>query len=394
VEPIATTIEEGVAAMLVLEDFPFFTPVLRKRMIGALGVTLGLLVVLISIVTAVVRRSIAQPLRTLTRQVEAIDQGHFPQRLPITRKDEIGRLAQAFDHMCGRLEVAYRTVKEENEAKLSLERDLRQSEQLATVGKLASRLAHEIGTPLNVIQGRAEQLLQRANLPEKDRSFLEVIVSQIDRISGFITQLLAPARQPAPHFRMVHLSEVVRRVWEAISDHGTAADVEIALDLAEGLPPILGDPEQLQQVFFNLSVNALQAVGATGRITLRTRTQLAGPLNSPGQIEVEVTDTGPGIPAHHLPHIFEPFFTTKGLSGGTGLGLTISREIIRSHHGEIAVESRLGHGTRLIVSLPLASEVATPPAGRAEALAPPALGERTTRHEAYHTAETGAYLGS
>jgi nitrogen-specific signal transduction histidine kinase len=177
--------------------------------------------------------------------------------------------------MCGRLEVAYRTVKEENETKLGLERDLRHSEQLATVGKLASRLAHEIGTPLNVIQGRAEQLLQRANLPEKDRAFLEVIVSQIDRISGFITQLLAPARQPAPHFRMVHLSEVVRRVWEAISDHGTAADVEIALDLVEGLPPIMGDPEQLQQVVFNLSVNALQAVGATGRITLRTRAQPA-----------------------------------------------------------------------------------------------------------------------
>jgi signal transduction histidine kinase len=285
-------------------------------------------------------------------------------------------------------------VKEENEAKLSLERDLRQSEQLATVGKLASRLAHEIGTPLNVIQGRAEQLLQRANLPEKDRSFLEVIVSQIDRISGFITQLLAPARQPAPHFRRVHLSDVVRRVWEAISDHGTAADVEIALDLAEGLPPIMGDPEQLQQVFFNLSVNALQAVGATGRITLRTRVRPAGPLSSAGHIEIAVTDSGPGIPAHHLPHIFEPFFSTKELTGGTGLGLTISREIIRSHHGEIAAESRLGHGTRFIVSLPFASEGATQPAGKAEVLEPPALGERTKRHEEYNPPKTGTYLGS
>lgn len=289
--------------------------------------------------------------------------------------------------MCDRLEAAYRTVEAENEAKLRLERDLRQSEQLATLGKLASRLVHEIGTPLNVIQGRAEQLLRREHLPEKDRTFLEVIVSQIDRISGFITQLLAPARQSTPHLRVVHLSDVVRRVWEAVSDRGVAANVEIALDLSEGLPPIMGDPEQLQQVLLNLSVNALQAVDATGQVTLRTRFQPAGHL------EVEIADTGPGIPAHHLPHIFEPFFTTKGSTGGTGLGLTISREIVRSHHGEIHVESRLGHGTRFIVSLPLASEVTTQPAGSADASKPPALRERTERHGEHTSPETGAYLG-
>jgi signal transduction histidine kinase len=392
VEPLVTTAQEGIAAMLVLEDFPYFTPVLRQRMIRALGVTLGLFVVLASIVAAVVRRSIARPLRTLTRQVEAIGQGHFPQRLPTTRKDEIGRLAHEFDHMCGRLEAANRTAVAENEAKLRLERDLRQSEQLATVGKLASRLAHEIGTPLNVIQGRAEQLLRRESLPEKDRTFLEVIVSQIDRISGFITQLLAPARQPEPRLRVVYLSDVVRRVWEAVSDRGKAANVEIALDLAEGLPPIIGDPDQLQQVFFNLSVNALQAVGAAGRVALRTRFQPSGSLSPAGHVDVEVSDTGSGIPEHYLPHIFAPFFTTKALSGGTGLGLTISREIVRSHHGEIRVESRPGIGTRFIVSLPLASAGSTQLAGCPDAL--PALEERTNRHGKFTMPETGAYLGS
>jgi signal transduction histidine kinase len=306
----------------------------------------------------VVRRSIAQPLRTLTRQVEAIGQGRFPQQLPTTRNDEIGRLAQEFDRMCLRLEAAYRTLEAENEAKLRLERDLRQSEQLATLGKLASRLAHEIGTPLNIIQGRAEQLLRRQHLTERDRAFLEVIVSQIDRISGFITQLLAPARRSEPHLRMVHLPDIVRRVWEAVSDRGAAANVEVALELSEGLPPVMGDAQQLQQVLLNLSVNALQAVGPAGRVALRTRLQSGGQLGPDGHIEVEVADTGPGIPADDLPHIFEPFFTTKGSTGGTGLGLTISREIVRSHHGEIRVESTPGQGTRFIVSLPLAREVA------------------------------------
>ena len=212
VEPMVMRAGDGIAAMLVLEDFPFFTRVLRERIVVALGATLGLLVVLASIVAVVVRRSIAQPLRTLTRQVEAIGQGHFTQRLPTSRSDEIGRLAHEFDRMCLRLEAAYCTLATENEDKLRLERDLRQSEQLATLGKLASRLAHEIGTPLNVIQGRAEQLLRREHLPEKDRAFLEVIVSQIDRISGFIIQLLAQARRVRAHLRVVHLHDIVRRV--------------------------------------------------------------------------------------------------------------------------------------------------------------------------------------
>ena len=354
VEPLGTPTRTAIAAMLVLEDFPFYTRVLRERVLVTAGATLGLCVVLGGIVTVVVRRSIAQPLRALTRQVDTIGQGQDPQRLSLTRHDEIGRLAHAFDHMCLRLEAAYRTLEEENDNKLRLERDLRQSEQLATLGKLAARLAHEIGTPLTVIQGRAEQLLHREHLPEKDRAFLEVIVSQIDRISGFITQLLAPARRSEPHLRAVHVHEIVRRVWEAVSDRGAAAHVEVRLELAETLPPVMGDPEQLQQVLLNLSVNALQAVGSAGRVTLRTRCKPPGPLHPAGHAEVEVADTGPGIAADDLPHIFAPFFTTKGVTGGTGLGLTISREIVRSHHGEIRVESHPGHETRFIVSLPLA----------------------------------------
>ncbi|MGE3541185.1 MAG: ATP-binding protein [Candidatus Tectimicrobiota bacterium] len=344
-----------VAAMLVLEDFPFFTRVRRERLLVAAAGALLLLVMFAGIVALVVRRSIAQPLQSLTRQVEAIGQGQFSQPLPTARRDEIGRLAQEFHRMCRRLEGAYRTLETEHAAKLALERDLRQAEQLATLGKLASRLAHEIGTPLNVIQGRAEQLLRRERLPEKDRAFLEVIVSQIERISGFITQLLAPARRSEPHLRVVQLADILRRVWEVVSDRGAAAHVHVTLDVRETLPPVLGDPEQLQQVLLNLSVNAMHAVGAHGQVSLRARWQPQGTLSPAGQVEMEVADTGPGIPAHDLPHIFEPFFTTKSVTGGTGLGLTISREIVRSHHGEIHVESQVGQGTRFIVALPLAS---------------------------------------
>jgi nitrogen-specific signal transduction histidine kinase len=255
----------------------------RDRAFTALWARLGLLALLAGIVAVVIRRSVAQPLRTLTRQAEVLGQGHFAHRLRTTRRDEIGRLAQEFDRMCTRLEAAYHQLAAEGEAKLRLERALHQSEQLAALGQLASRLAHEIGTPLNIIQGRAEQLVQRGILADKDREFLGVIVTQIDRISGFIRQLLTLARQSAPHLRTVQLPDIVRRVADVVSDRGTAAGVEVCLDLTADLPPVLGDPEQLQQVLLNLSVNALQAVGTAGRVTLRTPLSAAraGPLGGP-----------------------------------------------------------------------------------------------------------------
>ena len=154
---------------------------------------------------------------------------------------------------------------------LHLERALRHSEKLAALGRLASRLAHEIGTPLYVIQGRAEQLLQQRSLPEKDRGVINIIITQIDRISGFIRQLLTLSHRPEPQLRAISLNDVVRRVGQAIGEQRNHSGVEIVVELTEELPQILGDSDQLHQVLLNLSVNALQAVGGTGRVTLGTR---------------------------------------------------------------------------------------------------------------------------
>lgn len=356
VEAIPSSTGEGIAAFLILEDFPFFTREFRSRALQTLLTTLVLLAVLAATVSVVIRQSVTQPLRAFARRIEAIGQGQFAQRLHLTRRDEIGQLAQEFDRMCARLEEARRELVAEGEEKLRLERALRHSEKLVALGQLASRLAHEIGTPLNVIQGRAEQLLQRETLTEKDRAFISVIVTQIERISGFIRQLLTLARRPEPLLRVAHLNDIVRRAWEVVNDRSRGS--EVTLDLAESLPPVLGDPDQLQQVVLNLSVNALQAVGSDGRVTLSTRVPQTGSLNMGNSVEVVVADTGPSIPPEDLPHIFEPFFTTKGILGGTGLGLAICREIVLSHHGEIRVESEPGQGTRFIVSLPQASSQA------------------------------------
>jgi signal transduction histidine kinase len=353
VEPIPSSTGEAIAAFLILEDFPIFTREFRSRALQTLLTTLTLLAVIALIVSVVIRQSVTQPLRTFTHRIEAIGQGYFDQRLHLPRRDEIGRLAQEFDRMCTRLEEARRQLVTESEEKLRLERTLRHSEKLVALGQMASRLAHEIGTPMNVIQGRAEQLLQRGTLGEKDQAFLSVIVAQIERISGFIRQLLTLARRPEPQFRTAHVNDIVRRVWEVVDEQHTG--VAVTLELAENLPSVLGDADQLQQVVFNLSVNALQAVGETGSVVVTTQVSPNGSALTPEAVEIVIVDTGPGIPSQDLPHIFEPFFTTKGTTGGTGLGLAICREIVLNHHGELRVESEEGQGSRFTVSLPQAN---------------------------------------
>lgn len=356
VGPIANSDGEGVAAFLVIEDLPIFTNEFRTRAYQTLLTTLGLMSVLALIVPAMIRRGVTQPLNQFALQIEKIGQGRFDQRLDATRRDEIGRLAQAFDRMCVRLESAQRRLLIESEEKLRLERTLRHSGKLTALGQLASRLAHEIGTPLNVIQGRAEQLLRQEGLVEKDRTFIRVIISQIERISGFLRELLTLARRPEPLLRVVSVNDVVRRVRDIIGEQEQQTGAEVLLDVEDALPVIQADPDQLEQVLLNLTVNALHAVGTVGAVTLKTRLVDYGTIDEGATVEVIVADTGPGIHPDDLPRVFEPFFTTKG-SSGTGLGLAISREIILNHHGEIRVESEAGRGARFIVSLPVRKEL-------------------------------------
>jgi signal transduction histidine kinase len=360
VGPIANPEGVGIAAFLILEDLPLFTNEFHNRAWQMFATRLTLLLVLAVIVSFVIRRNITQPFAQFAQHIEAIGQGRFDLRLASSRRDEIGRLAQAFDRMSARVEAAQQKLIIESEEKLRLERALRHSGKLAALGQLASRLAHEIGTPLNVIQGRAEQLLQQEGLAEKERNFTKVIIAQIERISGFLRQLLTLARRPEPHLRSISLNTILRRVCEVIGDRGASPDVVLVLDLSKEEPTVLGDPEQLEQVFLNLSVNAVQAVEPTGTVILSTSTVSDDATVGTDRVEAVVEDTGPGIHPDDLPRLFEPFFTTKG-PGGNGLGLAISREIILSHQGEIRVESEPGRGARFIVSLPQAETLAAQP---------------------------------
>lgn len=181
------------------------------------------------------------------------------------------------------------------------------------------------------------------------------------------------ARRPEPQLRGISLNDIVRRVSDVIGDRAASPKVEIVLALTNEEPVILGDPEQLEQVFLNLSVNAIQAVEPVGTVTLSTSVLSDGSTAGAGWVEAVVADTGPGVHPEDLPRLFEPFFTTKG-PGGSGLGLAISREIILNHQGEIRVESEPGRGARFIVSLPRT---------KALALSSPAVSFITAKEEGH-----------
>lgn len=328
-------------------------------------------------VVALTRWSIARPIRALIRGAQAVGQGNLAQRIEVVRRDEIGQLADEFNRMAGNLQEAHERLLQEAKGRLRLEQEAQQAQKLATVGMLAAKVAHELGTPLNVISGRAE-VLARAMSPEQaGRRHLDVILSQTERITGIIRTLLDYTRPKRPNLRPVEVLPILGRVASLLLDRGHRREVRLLLELPTGLPAVQADPEQLQQLFLNLVLNGLDACQAGQTVRLTTgdgprlppegragivRGQVQGP-----HLAIHVLDEGKGMTAEELNHVFEPFFSTKGGGAGTGLGLPIVEEIVRAHRGEIEVLSRPGHGTEVIVRLPLASPPDAVPAPLEEA---------------------------
>ncbi len=243
-----------------------------------------------------------------------------------------------------RVEYVIATGIDLTELKRSQE-DLLKAEQLAQLGTMASGLAHEIGTPMNVILGRAESLA-RKTLEEPTKKGLETIVTQVDRVTKLINQLLNVARRPPYQPRPLDLKKVLSNVLNLIEERARETHVEAEIDWDEERTfHTRGDPDHLEQVFLNLCVNAIQAMPQGG--TLRIGLQ-----DSEDQIHITVGDTGEGISQENLSKIFDAFFSTKPKGEGSGLGLVMSQSIVQEHGGTISVESTLGHGTTFTVTLP------------------------------------------
>jgi len=228
-----------------------------------------------------------------------------------------------------------------------LEERLRKTERLAELGTLASGMAHEIGTPMNVILGRAESLMRRTQEETTKRS-LETIVGQVERITKIMNQLLTFARRRPSKPRPVDLRRIVEDTIEVLEERMARHHVKVERVYEEAVPLVLADADHMSQVLLNLLVNAIHAMpdGGVLRIGLKRKN---------GTVSLTVTDTGHGIPENHLPKIFDPFFSTKEVGKGTGLGLTVVHGIVQEHGGTIDVESEPGRGTTFTLTLPSAS---------------------------------------
>jgi signal transduction histidine kinase len=225
-----------------------------------------------------------------------------------------------------------------------IQEQLQKAERLAELGTLASGMAHEIGTPMNVILGRAEYLMDRVKEAPIKKG-LETIVSQVERITKVMNQLLAFARRRPTERHMVELRQAVEDNLDIFRERLAKQAIKLQTELAVPCPPVRADTDQMSQVIINLVMNAIQAMpgGGTLRVGLEPQKDM---------VALTVTDTGHGIPQEAIAKIFDPFFTTKEFGKGTGLGLTVVKGIIEEHQGSIVVESEPEKGTTFTILLP------------------------------------------
>jgi signal transduction histidine kinase len=335
------------------------TGTIQERRDRILFTTVALVVLLASLILIIVRRSITRPINHLIGRIQEIASGQWSQRIAVRGRDEVALLAEEFNLMSDELRKAHSRLVDEQQAKLQLERELRYSERLASMGRLAAGLAHEIGTPLNIIGGRAEFLMRRSRSVEELTNNLQVIRAQADRITGIVRQLLEFARRKEPVFRTVDLSALLADVHALLEHQIREKRIQVEADGIARLPLFQADPDMLQQVFLNLYTNSLHALPPGGLIKIRAGIGPARSLddepssNGARRIWITFEDNGTGILPEHIDRVFDPFFTTKDVGQGTGLGLAVTYGIIKDHGGEIRAESEPRKFARFVIELPI-----------------------------------------
>jgi signal transduction histidine kinase len=307
-----------------------------------------------AIASAAAHFTLFKPIRQLVVAARTVRSGDFTRRLRFDRRDELGNLALEMDALCDQLEAARLA----SDAHLVALDQLRHSDRIATLGRLASSVAHELGNPLSVIELRAQLITTGdADTLQKVRMNAAVIVEQAHRMTGIIDQILSFARMQPAKITRLELGDVLRKAI-ALSEHTAKQHkTQIVLNLPKESLAIDGDANKLLQVVINLVVNGVQAMPNGGTLEVNARTDLRAALDDPSGVPcdfvcIDIVDHGTGIAPQALSKVFEPFFSTKSAEGGTGLGLSVAQGIAREHDGWISVESELGKGSSFKVHLP------------------------------------------
>jgi two-component system NtrC family sensor kinase len=339
-----------------------FDEVLQKTLMTFLSLDfLGILfIVLVSIFLA---RRFSRPLRRLEEVSGQIAEGDYKQDFIAKGPKEIERLGRSLNKMARQLDAEKREledwantlekkVSERADEMKKINSQLFRSEKLASLGKLAAGVAHEINNPLTGILTNSSLLLEDLAEDDPRREDVDVMVKETIRCREIVKRLLDFARQTKPQKRLANLNDLIENIILLVRNQASFRNITIEKELEPGIPELLVDPDQIQQVFVNIILNAAEAMTKGGSLTIRSRGTPDGE-----SLIVSIADTGPGIKEEVRERIFDPFYTTK--EHGTGLGLSISYGIVEQHGGTITVESSPGRGSTFNIQLPiLTSEVA------------------------------------
>jgi two-component system NtrC family sensor kinase len=344
-------VDAGVAAM-------------RRKM--ALFAT-GLTVLILGILFILLQRSVIRPVGELLERTERVARGDLDNGLPVKTGDEIGALAESFNQMTSALKRAREELASLVETLEDRVRDrtkelqvahaqLIQSEKMASLGKLAASIAHEINNPLSGVLTYVKLLSRRLKGRPPEQATLDTALKSLalaeretERCISIVRNLLDFARQRKPTFKEVDLNEVIHESLPLVSNRMGIQGIALEKNLGE-ISPVLADFGQFRQAFVNIILNACQAMEEGGALKVSSRNAPDG-----GMVEVVFKDTGVGIPPDHLSTIFDPFFTTK--EKGTGLGLSVVYGIVNRHGGSVGIESQVGTGTSVTVRVPVARKM-------------------------------------
>ncbi|MCJ7679916.1 MAG: cache domain-containing protein, partial [Candidatus Aminicenantes bacterium] len=329
---------------------------IRDNIMAAFTVMAGIFAVVLLFILGVITTSIIKPLGNMVVATEKIAAGDLSHEVQISSGDELGHLASSFNRMIDNLRTANnklvqwgkileKRVEDRTKELQDTQASLIQSEKMASLGKLAAGIAHEINNPLTSILIHAHLLLeQEKEMPSTES--LKMIRDETTRCSSIVKGLLEFSHQNPPHMIPVDVNHLLEVTIAMVQNQVSFHNIRIETELTRNLPPLTVDKDKIKQVFLNLMINAAEATPQAGVLTIRTG------LTSDGRfVLIKFMDTGSGIPEKFLVKLFDPFFTTK--SGGTGLGLAISYGIIKQHNGNIEVESEVGKGSTFIIRLPV-----------------------------------------
>jgi two-component system NtrC family sensor kinase len=341
----------------------------RSKALWIAGFALAFVIVASFAVGLFVHRLVYRPLRDLEEGAGRLAAGNLDQPIPVRSDDEFGQLAHSFNDMTTALRgsraelqewghTLEQRVEHRTEQLRRAQAEAARGEKLASVGQLASGVAHELNNPLTGILTFSTLLRQKLPDGSQDAEDVDLVIRESKRCAGIIKRLLDFARDKPPEKRFIDLNQVIEDTVRIVERQAQVRDIEIALDLDRTLPPIWADADQIKQVVMNMLINAQHAIEDKGTITVKSCRALEPKRAEPGaepvpMVEFAIIDTGCGIAEKNLRRIFDPFFTSKAVGQGTGLGLSVSHGIVQAHGGLIEVESKVGEGSTFRVFLPI-----------------------------------------